>query len=89
MKSRSIFAAAASLAIVVSACSSGASTAPSSTAATSAPPTTAASAPAASSAASPVTVGEGEGALNLIAWAGYVVGEIGRASCRERVSVVV
>jgi putative spermidine/putrescine transport system substrate-binding protein len=77
-------ALAASAAIVVGACSSnGGSTAPSSTAATSAAPTSAASAPAssapsASAAAAPAyTVGEGEGALNLIAWAGYVVGGTG------------
>jgi putative spermidine/putrescine transport system substrate-binding protein len=76
-------ALAASAAIVVGACSSnGGSTAPSSTAATSAA-TSAASAPAsgapsASAAAAPAyTVGEGEGALNLIAWAGYVVGGTG------------
>jgi putative spermidine/putrescine transport system substrate-binding protein len=77
-------ALAASAAIVVGACSSnGGSTAPSSAAATSAAPTSAASAPAsgapsASAAAAPAyTVGEGEGALNLIAWAGYVVGGTG------------
>ena len=84
MRIRGVMALAASAAIVVGACSSnGGSTAPSSTAATSAAPTTAASAPAsgapsASAAAAPAyTVGEGEGALNLIAWAGYVVGGTG------------
>ncbi len=84
MRIRGVMALAASAAIVVGACSSnGGSTAPSSTAATSAAPTAAASAPAsgapsASAAAAPAyTVGEGEGALNLIAWAGYVVGGTG------------
>jgi putative spermidine/putrescine transport system substrate-binding protein len=76
MRIRGVMALAASAAIVVGACSSGGgSTAPSSTAAASAAPTTAGSVgPSASSAA---TVGEGEGALNLIAWAGYVVGGTG------------
>jgi putative spermidine/putrescine transport system substrate-binding protein len=84
MRIRGVMALAASAAIVVGACSSnGGSTAPSSTAAASAVPTSAASAPAsgapsASAAAAPAyTVGEGEGALNLIAWAGYVVGGTG------------
>src|SRR6478735_7345042 len=86
MRIRGVMALAASAAIAVGACSNGgASTAPSSTAATSAAPTSAASAPAsgapsaaAPSAAAPAyTVGEGEGALNLIAWAGYVVGGTG------------
>src|SRR6186997_123602 len=84
MRIRGMMALAASAAIAVGACSSnGGSTAPSSTAATSAAPTSAASAPAsgapsASAAAAPAyTVGEGEGALNLIAWAGYVVGGTG------------
>jgi putative spermidine/putrescine transport system substrate-binding protein len=83
MRIRRVMALAASAAIIVGACSSnGGSTAPSSTAATSAAPTSAASAPAsgapsASAAAPTYTVGEGEGALNLIAWAGYVVGGTG------------
>jgi putative spermidine/putrescine transport system substrate-binding protein len=83
MRIRGVMALAASAAIVVGACSSnGGSTAPSSTAATSAAATNAASgapsASAAASAAAPAyTVGEGEGALNLIAWAGYVVGGTG------------
>jgi putative spermidine/putrescine transport system substrate-binding protein len=81
MSIRRVMALAASAAIVVGACSGGtASTAPSSTAATSAAPTSAGSgAPAASTspAASAATVGEGEGALNLVAWAGYVVGGTG------------
>ena len=84
MRIRGVMALAASAAIVVGACSSnGGSTAPSTTAATtaatSAAPTTAASggAPSASAAAPAYTVGEGEGALNLIAWAGYVVGGTG------------
>jgi putative spermidine/putrescine transport system substrate-binding protein len=81
MRIRGVMALAASAAIAVGACSNGgASTAPSTTAATSAAPTSAASgAPSApASAAAPAyTVGEGEGALNLIAWAGYVVGGTG------------
>ena len=48
-------------AIVVSACSSGATPTPSATAA----------------ASGPTSVGEGEGELSLIAWAGYVVGGTG------------
>ena len=83
MRIRGVMALAASAAIAVGACSSGgASTAPSTTAATSAAtsaaPTSATSgAPSASAAAPAYTVGEGEGALNLIAWAGYVVGGTG------------
>ena len=83
MRIRGVMALAASAAIAVGACSNGgASAAPSATAAASAAPTSAASgapsASAAASAAAPAyTVGEGEGALNLIAWAGYVVGGTG------------
>ncbi len=66
------------LALVAAACSpSGATTAPS-TAASSEPTTAASSAP--SAAASPSgagTVGEGEGALNLVAWTQYVMGGSG------------
>ena len=81
--------ALATTAIVVSACTSGSSS--TSSAAASAPAASAggasapASAPAPSTAASapapsvnlPSSVGNGEGALNLIAWAGYVVGGTG------------
>ena len=83
MRIRGVMALAASAAIAVGACSNGgASTAPSSTAATSAAASAAATsatsaAPSASGAAPAYTVGEGEGALNLVAWAGYVVGGTG------------
>ena len=80
MHQRRFLSAFAVVAIAVSACSSGGSAAPSTPAAS----TPAASAPAASAPASvaptasaPASVGEGEGALNLIAWAGYVVGGTG------------
>ncbi len=79
MHQRRFLSAFAVMAIAVSACSGGGSAAPSSPPASS--PT--ASAPAASasaeapSASVPATVGEGEGTLNLIAWAGYVVGGTG------------
>ena len=83
MRIRGVTALVAVAAIVVGACSSsGASTAPSGTVAASAAPTAAASAaPSATSAASapsgPTSVGPGEGQLNLVAWAGYVVGGTG------------
>jgi len=87
MKKHRILALAAVAAVVVGACSSGgtASTAPSAaaSAAPSAAPSAAGSA-AASEAASaapsqcgPTSVGDGEGALNLVAWPGYVVGGTG------------
>ena len=72
MRIRRMSALAVAAAIVVGACSSpGPRTGPS----------------AAPSADTPTVVGAGEGALNLVAWAGYVVGgtggeqvaEIGRA----------
>jgi putative spermidine/putrescine transport system substrate-binding protein len=81
MQHRRILASLAIVTIVVGACGGGSTAAPStaSSAAASAP---AGSAPAASTAASPVasgptSVGEGEGALTLVAWAGYVVGGTG------------
>ncbi len=79
MHQRKFMAVFAVVAMAVSACSSGATPTPSaSSPAASAP---AASAPAASAPASvtpsAATVGEGEGQLNLIAWAGYVVGGTG------------
>jgi putative spermidine/putrescine transport system substrate-binding protein len=79
VQQRRFLSAFAVVAIAVSACSSGGSAAPSSPA--SAPPASApgASTPAsvAPTASAPATIGEGEGALNLIAWAGYVVGGTG------------
>jgi putative spermidine/putrescine transport system substrate-binding protein len=64
----------ATLAVVVSACGGGASPAPSSPAAS----TPAASAPASQAAPSvAASLGPTEGELNLIAWAGYVVGGTG------------
>ena len=83
MRTRGILALAATAAIIVGACSgSTASTAPSaaasaaaSVAASVAPSTAASVAP--SAAPSAATLGPGEGALNLIAWAGYVVGGTG------------
>ena len=85
MKIRGVTALVAVAAIVVGACSSsGASTAPSSSVAASTAPTTAASAAASTAAsaaasvpAGPTSVGPGEGQLNLVAWAGYVVGGTG------------
>jgi putative spermidine/putrescine transport system substrate-binding protein len=83
MQIRGLKAVTAIAVIVVAACSSpGASSAPPSVAAPSTAATAAASsavsaAPSASSAASPAALGKGEGKLNLIAWAGYVVGGSG------------
>ena len=81
MQHRRILASLAIATIVVGACGGGSSPAPS-TAARAAASVPAASAPAASTPASPVasgptSVGEGEGALTLVAWAGYVVGGTG------------
>jgi putative spermidine/putrescine transport system substrate-binding protein len=82
MRIRGVMALAATAAILVGACStagtSGGSPALSAVAPTPAA-TSAASGPAsaAPSASSAATVGEGEGALNLIAWPGYVVGGTG------------
>ena len=77
MRIRAVMALAATVAIVAGACSSGgASTAPSKSAAASTPPTAAPSVAATSSAAAS-PVGAGEGSLNLVAWAGYVVGGTG------------
>jgi putative spermidine/putrescine transport system substrate-binding protein len=80
MKHPKILTALAVGSLAMSACSSGATPAPSSPAAS----TVAQSAPAASgaSASAPAasvsaSVGPGEGSLNLIAWAGYVVGGTG------------
>ena len=83
MRIRGIAALAATAALVVGACSS-AGTSGGSPAASAAAPTPLASAAAsaagsaaASAAPSAVAVGEGEGALNLVAWTGYVVGGTG------------
>jgi putative spermidine/putrescine transport system substrate-binding protein len=82
MRKHRILALAALAAVVVGACSSGSSsTAPS--VAPSAAPSVTGSAPASEAATAapsqvgPTSVGEGEGALNLIAWTGYVVGGTG------------
>ena len=77
MRSRSLFAVAASLGIIVAACSNGASTAPSASTAPApsiAPSTAAASEPAPSVGPSsnlPTAIGAGEGELDIIVWAGY------------------
>jgi putative spermidine/putrescine transport system substrate-binding protein len=65
--------------VIAAACSnSGASTSPATSAASSSGPTSAASvAPSGSAVSSPAALGPGEGSLNLIAWAGYVVGGTG------------
>ncbi len=83
MRIRGIAALAATAALVVGACSS-AGTSGGSPAASAAAPTPQASAAAsaagsaaASAAPSAAAVGEGEGALNLVAWTGYVVGGTG------------
>ena len=87
MRIRGIAALAATAALVVGACSS-AGTSGGSPAASAAAPTPQASAAAsaaasaggsaaASAAPSAVAVGAGEGALNLVAWTGYVVGGTG------------
>ena len=77
MKSRSLFAVAASLGIVVAACSSGATPTPAtSSTPSSVAPSTAASASAvapsvAPSSNLPTAIGPGEGEVDLIVWAGY------------------
>ncbi len=90
MKSKRILALAATAAIMVGACSSSggspslSAAAPTAagSAAASAPPSASASA-AASAPAAPsgptalASIGPGEGALNLVAWTGYVVGGTG------------
>jgi putative spermidine/putrescine transport system substrate-binding protein len=81
MQRRTSLTLVAAAAIVVSACGGGGSPSPSSAGPSA--PAASASAPAGSAAASaptasgPTAVGEGEGSLNLIAWAGYVVGGTG------------
>ncbi|HEY7968590.1 MAG TPA: hypothetical protein VID95_01265, partial [Candidatus Limnocylindrales bacterium] len=87
MHQRRILTLIAAAAVVVGACSSGATPSPSSPAASApaasqaAPSTPAGSQPAASGggvpSGAPTALGQTEGALNLIAWAGYVVGGTG------------
>jgi putative spermidine/putrescine transport system substrate-binding protein len=80
MHQRKILTALATMALAVSACGGAASPSASRAAPSAAPASAAAaSVPVASTppASGPATVGEGEGELNLIAWAGYVVGGTG------------
>jgi putative spermidine/putrescine transport system substrate-binding protein len=80
MHRRTVATALAGIAIVVSACGGGSSPSASSPAASqpaASTPATSASAPAASASAATASLGPTEGALNLIAWAGYVVGGTG------------
>src|SRR4051794_40084524 len=80
MNQRKILTALASVALAVSACGGGgSSTAPGTAAPTQATGTQATSseAPPSAAASQAASVGEGEGELNLIAWAGYVVGGTG------------
>ena len=76
MRSRSVFAVAATLGIIVSACTSGGSPSPAapSVAATAAAPSAASAEPPASvepSSNLPTSIGAGEGELDIIVWAGY------------------
>jgi len=76
MRSRSMFAAVATLGIIVSACTSGGSPSPAapSVAATAAAPSAGSGAPPASvepSSNLPTSIGAGEGELDIIVWAGY------------------
>jgi putative spermidine/putrescine transport system substrate-binding protein len=80
MHRRTVATALAGIAIVVSACGGGSSPSASSPAASqpaASTPATSASAPVASASAATASLGPTEGALNLIAWAGYVVGGTG------------
>jgi putative spermidine/putrescine transport system substrate-binding protein len=79
MQKRTWKVGVAGVAMILSACGGGASPSTSSPVASqpaASQPATSASA-AAPSASAPASVGEGEGELNLIAWAGYVVGGTG------------
>jgi putative spermidine/putrescine transport system substrate-binding protein len=76
MRSRSMLAVAATLGIIVSACTSGGSPSPAapSVAATAAAPSAGSAAPPASvepSSNLPASIGTGEGELDIIVWAGY------------------
>ena len=80
MHRRTVATALAGIAVVVSACGGGSSPSASSPAASqpaASAPATSASAPAVSASAATASLGPTEGALNLIAWAGYVVGGTG------------
>jgi putative spermidine/putrescine transport system substrate-binding protein len=78
MRERKIAVGLATLALIAAACSSGggATTAPSA-AASSEPSMAASGEPSSAASASGATVGEGEGALNLVAWTQYVMGGSG------------
>jgi putative spermidine/putrescine transport system substrate-binding protein len=78
MKTRSILAVAASLGIILAACTSGGASpsavAPSQPATTAAAPSAGSAAPSASGGPSsnlPTSIGAGEGELDIIVWAGY------------------
>ncbi|HEX8026757.1 MAG TPA: ABC transporter substrate-binding protein [Candidatus Limnocylindrales bacterium] len=73
MFQRRISAAIAVAAIVAGACGNGATTAPTSAATQG----TASAAPSVAASQAAATLGPGEGALNLVAWSGYVVGGTG------------
>jgi putative spermidine/putrescine transport system substrate-binding protein len=84
MRQRTVMTAFAVGALVLSACGGGATQAPSAPASTSgSSAATASTAPSASAVAAspsanvPASLGPTEGALNLVAWAGYVVGGTG------------
>jgi putative spermidine/putrescine transport system substrate-binding protein len=79
MQNRTWKVGVAGMALILAACSGGATPSPSSPAASqpaASQPATSASAEA-PSASAPASLGEGEGELNLVAWAGYVVGGTG------------
>jgi putative spermidine/putrescine transport system substrate-binding protein len=73
MFQRRLGGAMTAIALIAAACSPGSSAAPTSGGATTAPVTGAPATPGATQA----SLGAGEGALNLVAWAGYVVGGTG------------
>ncbi|MEA2631610.1 MAG: putative spermidine/putrescine transport system substrate-binding protein [Chloroflexota bacterium] len=83
MRIRGLMTLAAAAAIVVGACSGPTATVPptaapaASVTASTAPSAAVSTAPSASVAAGQASIGPGEGKLNLIAWAGYVVGGTG------------
>jgi len=75
MFKRRISAGVAAIAIVAAACGNGgASTAPTAAASQ---PSAASAAPSVAATQAAATLGPGEGALNLVAWSGYVVGGTG------------
>ena len=71
MRGRAIWAAATVAAILVGACTSGSSTSPSTSAAATASAAASQAASVAPSPNLPTSVGEGEGALTVLAWPGY------------------